>query len=84
MHVDLLVDTLPKLISAFPHIQFIVTSHSPLFALGMEKHFSMDGVRFIELPSGLTSSAETYGEFEHALAAMKNTPSFEREVKKTC
>jgi hypothetical protein len=80
MHVDLLVDTLPKLISMFSGIQFIVTSHSPLFALGMEKQFSMEGVRIIELPSGLTSSAESYGEFEHALAAMKNTQAFEQEL----
>ena len=37
LHADLQYDVLPTLIKLFPRIQFIVTSHSPLFALGMTR-----------------------------------------------
>ncbi|MEV0107201.1 ATP-binding protein [Nocardia sp. NPDC050799] len=81
MHIDLQMTALPKLIRFFPDIQFIVSSHSPLFALGMERHFSLGGVRIIEMPSGQTMHAEGYQEFEHALVALKETQAFANTVK---
>ena len=40
LHSNLQRDILPNLIKRFPKIQFIITSHSPLFILGMEKTFT--------------------------------------------
>lgn len=39
LHSDLLKDVLPELISLFPKIQFIISSHSPFFLLGMKDKF---------------------------------------------
>lgn len=35
LHIKLQKEVLPQLIKLFPHIQFIVTSHSPFFNLGL-------------------------------------------------
>ena len=51
LHSDLLHDVLPKLIKFFPKIQFIVSSHSSFFLLGMKEIFA-DECTFLELPSG--------------------------------
>lgn len=37
LHVKLQKETLPKLIKMFPNIQFIVSSHSPFLALGLQE-----------------------------------------------
>ena len=36
LHIKLQKEVLPKLIKFFPNIQFIITSHSPFFNLGLE------------------------------------------------
>lgn len=81
MHLDLQLSALPKLISHFPKIQFIISSHSPFFTLGMERTFSPDGVRVLELPSGMPVIAEAYGEFQKALNTLKDTKSFTRIIQ---
>ena len=81
MHVDLQLKALPKLISQFPTIQFIVSSHSPFFALGMEKQFTPTGVRVLELPNGTPVNAEAYEEFQRALDAFRDTKQFARELE---
>lgn len=35
LHITLQKDVLPSLIVMFPHLQFIVTSHSPFFSMGL-------------------------------------------------
>lgn len=80
MHIDLQVTALPELISLFPNVQFIITSHSPFFTLGMEKKFGADGMKIIELPSGISLTAEAYSDFENALEALRNTRAFENEI----
>ena len=64
LHADLQHDVLPELIRMFPRVQFIVTSHSPLFPLGMQKIYGADGFTLIELPSGTTIDAERFSEFK--------------------
>lgn len=51
MHSDFIQEALPELISFFSGIQFIVSSHSPFFLLGMKEQFG-DNCSFIELPFG--------------------------------
>lgn len=80
MHIDLQMKALPKLISLFPNIQFIVTSHSPFFALGMEKEFPDDKVRIVDLPTGLVVNAEAYNEFGSAISVLAETKAFEKKI----
>ena len=49
---------LPDLIRMFPKVQFIVTTHSPLFVLGMKNSFGEDGVALYRLPQGQQISPE--------------------------
>lgn len=76
IHVDLQHRILPSLIRLFPRIQFIVSSHSPLFVLGMEKEFGSDGFQLVEMPSGHSVTAETYSEFGKAMEALTATAAF--------
>ena len=68
LHSDLLKNVLPNLISMFPKIQFIVTSHSPFFLLGMKDKFK-DGCNFVTLPTGtITNQIERFDEIEKCYA----------------
>ncbi len=53
MHSDFIQDALPELIKFFSGIQFIVSSHSPFFLLGMRERLG-DKCSFVELPFGET------------------------------
>jgi hypothetical protein len=83
MHIDLQTTAVPKLVAMFPRVQFIISSHSPFFALGMEKQFSAAKLRIIDLPTGLTLGAESYTEFDSAMTALMETRAFEAEVGKS-
>jgi hypothetical protein len=81
LHADLQHDVLPKLMKMFPRIQFIVSSHAPLFPLGMRQLFGNDGFTLIELPSGITIDAERFSEFDTSFAYFRATQSFERSLR---
>lgn len=76
MHIDLQHRALPTLIKLFPRVQFLVSSHSPLFALGMERTFQAEGVDIVDMPSGVPVQAEAYTEFGRALEALQETKAF--------
>lgn len=73
MHVDLQHRALPKLMQMFPRVQFIVSSHSPLFVLGVEKAYGENKVAVIEMPLGLPIQAEAYAEFGRALEIFQDS-----------
>ena len=73
-------EILPQLIKIFPKIQFIVTSHSPLFVLGMEKQFGSDNIQLIDLPSGINITSERFSEFEESFDLYKKTAKFEEDL----
>lgn len=81
LHSDLQHDVLPYLIAMFPRIQFIVTTHAPLFLLGMEKKFGEDGFVIVEAPSGIRISAERFSEFGRSLDLLQATRAFEQRVR---
>lgn len=81
LHPTLQHDVLPKLISLFPKVQFIVSSHSPLFLLGMEKRFSVDRVTILEMPEAKRINSERYSEFGNAFKYIQSTERFEEEIK---
>ena len=80
LHTDLQYRILPKLISMFPRIQFIMSSHSPLFLLGLERELGEGGTTIVDLPGGLEISAERFAEFESAYNQFSKTRKFEAEV----
>ncbi|MGJ0149008.1 AAA family ATPase [Campylobacter lari] len=83
LHSDLQSKVLPSLIKLFPKIQFIITTHSPLFVLGMQKEFEDDGFDLLEMPNGIRISAEIFSEFQKAYDTFRQTKTFEENIKKS-
>ena len=81
LHTDLQHDLLPSLIRLFPNVQFILTTHSPLFVIGMEKAFTSKGFQLIELPDGQEIEAERFSEFEAAYKHMQESVRFQEDVR---
>jgi hypothetical protein len=81
LHVDLQFRALPRLVDLFPKMQFLVSSHSPLFVLGMEKKFGSEGVLIVDMPSGSAIPSEGYSEFGRALEVLQETKAFAAAVE---
>lgn len=83
MHLDseMQNEVLPKLIKLFPKIQFFITSHSPLFLLGMDKEFANE-YTLIEMPDGREISTERFSEFEKSYKYLNDTKKHEDEINK--
>ena len=82
LHPTFQHDVLPKLIKLFPKVQFIVSSHSPLFLLGMEKEFGPNKITILELPNGNRINSERFSEFQRfAFKYLQDTERFEGEMK---
>ena len=81
LHPTLQYDVLPELISLFPKVQFIVSSHSPLFLLGMEQKFGADKVTILELPDGDRINSERYSEFGKAFEYYQSTERYAEKIK---
>ena len=82
LHADLQHDVLPRLIRLFPGVQFILTTHAPLFLVGMEKTFTANGFQLVELPRGQEIEVERFSEFKAAFNYMKQRSRFEEDIKK--
>ena len=81
LHAVYQYEILPKLIQMFPNIQFIVTTHSPLFVLGMQRAFGEDGFALYRLPQAIQISPEEFGEFGDAYRAFTATSTFSSDIK---
>jgi hypothetical protein len=81
LHTDLQYKVLPRLIKLFPRVQFIVTSHAPLFLLGMEREFGTDGVQILEMPTGQPMGTERFEEFRRSFEYYRKTKAFEVEIE---
>ena len=81
LHTDHQYDVLPDLIRRFRNVQFIVTSHSPLFVLGMKEQFGNDGFALHELPTGSQIAPEDFSEFGAAYEALSATRRFSDQVR---
>lgn len=81
LHSDLQGSVLPRLIQLFPKVQFIITSHSPLFLLGMQHEFTDDGFDIFEMPNGNKINAESFSEFKNAYATIAETQTFQNEME---
>jgi len=74
-------EVLPELIKMFPRVQFIMTTHSPLFVLGLSKVLGEGGFGLYELPSGSPIDPEEFSEFGEAYGVFSDTASFRREMQ---
>ena len=71
-----------NLLKMFPRIQFIITTHSPLFVLGMTKTFGENGFALYRLPKGEQISPEEFSEFGSAYESFTETRTFLDDVQK--
>lgn len=81
LHPSMQADILPMLIKLFPKIQFIITTHSPLFLLGLDKVLGKDSYDIIDLPCASKISTESFSEFISAFKCYENTSFFEKELQ---
>ena len=77
-------EVLPKLIRMFPNVQFIVTTHSSLFVLGLQRAFGEDDFALYRLPLGHRISPEEFSEFGDAYQAFTETMKFSNDVRAGC
>lgn len=81
LHSNLQRNTLPKLMKLFPKVQFVITTHSPLFLLGLEEVYGSDGFEIREMPNGDHISAESFSEFQKAYTFLTETKKYQAEIK---
>lgn len=81
LHTAYQTEVLPELISLFPLIQFIVTTHSPLFLMGLEERTGLGSFDIIALPEGVKTVASDYSEFVEAYNAFKATNQFRQDIQ---
>ena len=81
LHVIHQYEILPQLMKMFPRVQFIVTTHSPLFVLGMEKTFGQEGFALYRLPQGQQISPEEFSEFGSAYESLTETRRFLDDIQ---
>lgn len=75
-------EVLPNLIAAFPKVQFVLSTHSPLFLLGMREKFDEDGFQIVSMPTGSRLSAMDFSELSAAYDAFRKTDQHRQEIQK--
>lgn len=81
LHSNLQRDVLPQLIALFPKVQFVISTHSPLFLLGMDKHFGSEGYEIYQMPDAQIITCERFSEFQKAYAYFEESKLHEEKVK---
>lgn len=80
LHSILQKEILPKLIALFPKVQFIISTHSPLFLLGMKEKFGEDGFEIYQMPNATKISVERFSEFQKAYTYLTQTQKYEDDI----
>lgn len=83
LHTSHQREILPELIKVFPNVQFVVTTHAPLFLIGMEEQFGENGFEIINMPNGDKVSSNDFSEFIAAYDAFKETAKHRAEILKS-
>ena len=81
LHANHQYGILPDLLKMFPKIQFVVTTHAPLFVLGMNRVFGESGFDIYRLPDGQQISPETFSEFGNAYQVFTSSSKFSDDVQ---
>lgn len=82
LHTRLQYEVLPELIRRLPNVQFVLTSHSPVLLLGMEKRFGRDGFLAKEMPLGKSCNSDDYPEAAATVRCFSETREF-KEILET-
>jgi hypothetical protein len=80
LHTTHQMNVLPELIASFPKVQFIITTHSPLFLLGLERKLGADGFHAVQMPQGSPVAVEEFSEFGDAYEAFIQTERYKEEI----
>ncbi len=81
LHAKHQYDVLPRLVKMFPQVQFIMSTHSPLFVLGMAQVLGEDGFQVYDFPSGSRVAPGDFEEIGRAFLAFRATSEFLDEVQ---
>ena len=81
LHADLQCNLLPTVINMFPKVQFILTTHSSLFLLGMKTQFGESGFEILSVPAGLKIGSEEFEEFQSAFDFYKESNTFRQKIE---
>ena len=81
LHTRHQYEVLPKLIKKFPNVQFVVTSHSPLFVLGLSKELGEGNFAVYEMPHGSEIGPEGFSEFGEAYNAFALSDQHVSEIR---
>lgn len=81
LHTNLQAVTLPKLMAMFPKVQFIISTHSPLVVIGIEKQYGTGNCQIISMPPGQTVAVDDYNEHRHLFDVISATESFMRKAQ---
>lgn len=65
LHIEFTKDVLPKMLKLFPKIQFIMTSHSPFFLVGMKEEFG-SSYTVVNMPNGEIINENDFSEMRKA------------------
>ena len=76
-------EVLPRLVQMFPRVQFVLTTHSPLFVLGLREALGDDGFALYRLPDARDIAPEEFSEFGDAYKAFKKTKAHLAEMEET-
>ena len=74
-------DVLPKLVKMFPRVQFVLTTHSPLFVLGLRSVLGDAGFDLYGLPEGRPIDPEDFKEFGAAYRVFKESNTHGAEIE---
>lgn len=80
LHTTLQRETIPHIMKLFPKVQFVITTHAPLFLLGMEEAFANEKYEIFQMPNGEKIDVESFSEFQKAYTYFKETQTFTKEI----
>jgi hypothetical protein len=80
LHTNLQREVLPNLIKLFPKVQFVITTHSPLFLLGMDEVFGADGYDAYQMPNASKITTEGFSEFQKAYNYLTQTQTYHNAI----
>ena len=81
LHSNLQRDVLPRLFKLFPKVQFVITTHSPLFLLGMDEQYGTGGYVTYQMPDCMAITSERFSEFQKAYAYYAQTQTHQTEIR---
>lgn len=81
LHTHLQRAVLPALIKKFPKVQFVITTHSPSFLMGMKDSFPDRDFDIVEMPGGNSIDVDQFAEIGAAIESLRESSAFRNEVR---